>query len=576
MCLPLSCLVLFISFLSFCIPLVWILPFLPFPYHFLSSPLLSSPLDLQLLTLCFCLLAFLGSGTTSNLTKAVDFDFAQVNIQLANGALRKEFHAQAFPKPHVLQRPIKSQGLGLNVIMIMFDSTSKAQFQRKMPKTRHFLENGLSTVFFEGEGIVGDGTTAQLTAMLTGTPEEDQPEARRGRPGAKPVDEWEWIFSEYSNHGYATLFSEDDPRLASFNLRLEGFQAPPTDHYARPFWLALENHKRSSQSAKFCVGAQKIHQLSFRYLTSFLESYGTRPKFALAVLSDLTHGDENALSYADEDVLELLKRLEQTSHLNNSMVVIFGDHGYRFGKFREVLQGKLEERLPYLSITVPDWFSKKNSEFFKNLHHNAKVLTSPFDVHATLKHVISFPEYPKGIKTGQSLFTRIEPANRTCANAGIAPHWCPCMEWEQVGLDEPVVQNTGQAVVHFLNNLIASSGAEKDLCYNLTLKRINSAVKQMPRDEVQTFQKTRPVGHCDSCVAIFGTKSTDTSAKDTVYQIQFVVSPSDGLFEASVSLRGEGIFINPAEISRINAYGDQPHCVRDTNPQLLKYCYCRN
>ena len=140
----------------------------------------------------------------------------------------------------------------------------------------------------------------------------------------------------------------------------------------------------------------------------------------------------------------------------------------------------------------------------------------------------------------------------------------------------PWCKNTGQAVVHFLNNLIASSGAEKDLCYNLTLKRINSAVKQMPRDEVQTFQKTRPVGHCDSCVAIFGTKSTDTSAKDTVYQIQFVVSPSDGLFEASVSLRGEGIFINPAEISRINAYGDQPHCVRDTNPHLLKYCYCRN
>ena len=461
-------------------------------------------------------------------------------------------------------------------MMIMFDSTSEAQFRRKMPKTRHFLEKELKTVFFEGEGIVGDGTTAQLSAMLTGIAEENQPEARRGRPGAESVDKWRWIFSEYSRHGYATLFSEDDPSIAAFNLRLEGFQERPTDHYARPFWIALEKHKRVGQNQRFCAKAQKIHQLTFLYLSSFQESYSGRPKFSLVIFSDLTHGDENALSYADEDFLEFITLLRNDSHLNNSIVVIFGDHGYRFGKYRKLIQGKLEERLPFLSITVPTWFPEKFSEFFRNLQHNSKVLTSPFDVYAMLKHVISYPENPAGVNTGQSLFTNISTRNRTCALAGIEPHWCPCMDWEPVSTNEPAVQNIGHAVVHYMNRLVTLGGGSKALCHNLTLKQINHAAKQMAKMEVRKFRKTRKSQRCDSCVAIFGPESSDSSVSKTVYQIQFVVSPSGGLFEASVRLRDEGILINPGEISRIDPYGDTSHCIRESHAHLLKYCYCKD
>ena len=33
--------------------------------------------------------------------------------------------------------------------------------------------------------------------------------------------------------------------------------------------------------------------------------------------------------------------------------------------------------------------------------------------------------------------------------------------------------------------------------------------------------------------------------------------------------------LNDKEISRINKYGDQPHCVRKTWPYHMPYCYCR-
>ena len=38
-----------------------------------------------------------------------------------------------------------------------------------------------------GHTIVGDGTAAQLAAMLTGVSERDNPEARRGFPGMKSL-----------------------------------------------------------------------------------------------------------------------------------------------------------------------------------------------------------------------------------------------------------------------------------------------------------------------------------------------------------------------------------------------------
>ena len=92
---------------------------------------------------------------------------------------------------------------------------------------------------FSGETIVGDGTTAQLAAILTGIAESKQPEARRDMgSAARPVDNWRWIFRDYKQKGYATMFSEDSPQHAVFNYRLTGFSDPPTDHYSRPFWMA--------------------------------------------------------------------------------------------------------------------------------------------------------------------------------------------------------------------------------------------------------------------------------------------------------------------------------------------------
>ena len=78
---------------------------------------------------------------------------------------------------------------------------------------------------------------------------------------------------------------------------------------------------------------------------------------------------------------------------------------------------------------------------------------------------------------------------------------------------------------------------------------------------------------CDNCEAVLGEKSENTLAKDTLYQIQLITSPNEGFYEASVRMK-KGVPSLVGDISRIDAYKDQPYCIEASFPLLAKYCYC--
>ena len=415
---------------------------------------------------------------------------------------------------------------------------------------------------------MGDGTTAQLCAMLTGIAEKAQPEARRSEPSSDSVDKWRWIFKDFKKKGYVTLFSEDSPKLASFNYRLHGFKEPPTDHYARPFWLQAD-----TILDHFCIGGRAAHNISLEYVLSFFRAYKDKPKFSLVTHADISHDDQNTIGYVDDDFKSNLQVLEKENFLNNTLLIIFGDHGARFSDLRKTIQGKLEERLPFMSITLPEWFIEKYPDLHSNLVHNSKVLTTPFDVYATLRHLLSYPSYPSGITTGQSLFNKIDEDSRTCENAGVEEHWCPCLNLEDISTDEPLIKKLADFVVTHMNSLIFQKYQLGKLCRKLVLKEINSAFRDMPSEKMQLFAESRRDSDCDSCGLLFGDKSTNTLVDDTLYQLQFVTSPNEGFYEASIKLK-KGVPSLAGDISRIDAYKDQPYCIAEKFPLLRKYCYC--
>jgi len=237
---------------------------------------------------------------------------------------------------------------------------------------------------------------------------------------------------------------------------------------------------------------------------------------------------------------------------------LFGDHGIRFGEFRQTLQGKMEERLPAMYIKLPDWFSLSYPKETANIKKNQNRLTTPFSIYGTLKHVIQLPEVPVLKPSQRSLFSEISP-NRTCEEALIDDHWCSCKQKIPAQIDQIVIYGTS-LLVREINSKIKTHGDGK--CAEFELSRVLFAEAMSFKKEMLSFYKTIDK---DGRKPEFGAHEEITE-----YQVQFEVKPGGGIFEGDFTVRESEIFIG-TQFSRLNAYG---HLRCDPKPLVREFCYC--
>lgn len=487
----------------------------------------------------------------------------------------EQFFVQIYPKPEVFQRIsevppfLQINVIPLNILIYGLDSLSHLSFQRKLPLTYSYLKDSLDAVIMNGYNIVGDATTAAIIPLLTGKTETELPEVRKNQLASGFVDDYPLIWNKYRSKGYATLFAEDSPSLAVFNLRFNGFYTAPTDHYMRPFWQAVSESVLHERSLNFCLGSKPKHQFTLDYVKEFFEKYNNVSKFAFAFHGELSHNDNNPVQYLDKDLHRFLWQMKQQNFLNNTLLIIMSDHGARYSNVRNTVQGKLEERLPFMSFVFPAWFKNKYPYFTNNLKGNREKLVTPFDVHETLLDLLDTSRMYEPVDTstrGISLLQSV-PLNRTCRSAGIAMHWCSCLTRFDVNPSTPLVQMSLHKILSYIRTLLLPV---RHLCAGLSLKKIIYAYLVTPNEKVLKFTNSKDA---DNRVANF----SQQMLLDTVhYQLTFETYPNGGLYEASVQvdIRKETFKVFP-EISRLNKYGEQPSCIKESYPDLRKYCYCK-
>ncbi|KAK8729293.1 hypothetical protein OTU49_008748, partial [Cherax quadricarinatus] len=241
----------------------------------------------------------------------------------------------------------------------------------------------------------------------------------------------------------------------------------------------------------------------------------------------------------------------------------------RFTTIRGTQQGKQEERLPFMALVLPKVLKDTYPSAADNVRMNVHRLTTPFDLYPTMQDVLHFSGARLGQVTerGISLFSQI-PTSRTCVDAFIEPHWCACLSWERVGVEEQRVQRAAHALVHYINTYTAPQRA---LCHELTIQKITWAGKLLPTKGLLTYKKNADV---DGFVPDL---TDETEVSEVVYQVHLHTSPGHAHFEASLSynIRLDTFSVKMEDVSRTNKYGDQPHCVRNSHPHLRKFCYCR-
>jgi len=465
------------------------------------------------------------------------------------------------------ERPLPSDAMGMNILMFGFDSTSRMTWMRNLPKSHEYFVQELGGMVLEGYNIVGDGTPQALLPILTGKAEPELPEARRGHYSAAPVDGHPWIWKDLSKAGYVTQWGEDSSGVGTFTYRMLGFNEQPVDHYMRPFYMKAE--PKYPINKPFCLGSLPRHQNMLNYMYDFAEMYKDKPKFSFVFHAEFTHDGFSQVRLVDNDLLNLMKDLEHNNHLNNTILIMMADHGARFHEVRQTVQGKYEERMPYFGFRFPPWFASKYPEAVKNFKWNTKQLTTPFDIHETLQDVLHYKgsQLPRPGQRGISLFSKI-PSSRTCSDAGIETHWCACLDWHPVSSQNQLMVKATAKLVDTINSLTAEY---RQQCQLLELANITSASQFTPNDHLLHFKKS------SDSDGRYADLSDNMPASETFYQVTIRTSPSGAIYEGTIkhNTKTNSFLVNDKEISRINKYGSQPHCVQHNHPHLRPYCYCK-
>ena len=360
--------------------------------------------------------------------------------------------------------------------------------------------------------------------------------------------------------------------VGTFQMRLKGFRDPPVDHYGRPLYLFAESRHTSKP---LCFGSVTRLQSMFDWMRDFFDMYSSQPKFSFLFHSHYSHNSNNRLPYADDELLQFLQTMNERGYLDNTMLIVMADHGARSSSLRKTYQGKLEERLPFMSIRLPPKFQKQYPELLHNLRLNSHRLTTPFDVHETFQHLFDFHSvnsYQSKSNRSYSLF-QLVPETRTCAQADVEQHWCACLNWQDISVNEIIIQQLGKATIQFLNKFMSDV---RDECAPLTLFHLNKASQLQANDRLLKFVDS--IGR-DGRIPRFNNASVQSDTNQTrYYQIQFETVPGHGQFELTAEYYpAKDVFdIRKQRLSRINKYGEASACIAYKRPEFRELCYCSN
>ena len=244
--------------------------------------------------------------------------------------------------------------------------------------------------------------------------------------------------------------------------------------------------------------------------------------------------------------------------------------------------GYLEERLPFLSITLPKKFRRLQPSVMKNLRANKRRLATPFDLHSSLLDILNFSgrmQFPlrtnssslkKNMARGLSLFKEL-PLHRTCTDAGIPDQYCTCYRTTPLDLGEPLVSHLANELIKHVNVQLHSQAP--GMCAHLSLSEVRYAVEVHKHLSFSNSSES----------TILNSTLRKTLEMQRHFRLQLVTSPNKAILEGTLSLDATTISLKAAgdatsslkvsgDISRLNMYGQQSRCVDDVH--LKKYCYC--
>jgi len=141
----------------------------------------------------------------------------------------------------------------------------------------------------------------------------------------------------------------------------------------------------------------------------------------------------------DASLARHLLLLRASGRADDTAVLLLSDHGIHYGKYYDgAADGKREHANPLLYFLWPRKLLREKPKLEAALSANRRRLLSPFDLHATLLHVLSYPTPPvlpdwsgAQMRLRPRSLLALVPAERSCEDAGVPEDVCPCIVGEE-------------------------------------------------------------------------------------------------------------------------------------------------
>lgn len=439
-----------------------------------------------------------------------------------------------------------------SVVLMGIDTMSQLNLRRTMQKTYTFLEKN-DWVNLRGYNKIDDNTFPNLMAILSGMNLSQIHTICN--PEKNYLDTCDIIWNRFKEFKFATAYAEDESQLNTFNFLMKGFNNTPTDLYFRPYFLAAETLTVVTQYlSSYCTGPETSGERVLSLIKDFLNVFQNKSKFGLFWMNTFSHNNINAASGMDDVFEKFFTNLMNTKAAENTIMVFFSDHGFRFGKIRYTYSGWLEERLPFIYLWIPKAFRNKYPVSYNNLLENSNKLTTPYDLYMTLQDIIQIANKTYKIQPSlacpkcKSLFEQVDN-ERSCNDAAISQHHCTCMGHFYIDPNSQLVKKATYFALDKLRSTINSFAEGPSKCSIYDLKHIISS------GITETFYN-----------------KNHESFKYLL--IVFETFPK-AVFEATVSISSQNnipLFTLQGIISRVDRYGNTSACVN--NSILRKYCHC--
>ena len=309
-----------------------------------------------------------------------------------------------------------------NVIVMFFDTISRAHFFRKFPKTISFLNNftRYETNFKKKKFTIFQFFKYNSVYYYT------HPNIRAVYYGGRSNSKGTYFANYFKNQGYilgrATTFCEKMSIILSysrsnFKWDHEGISIPCIKGIYHGLFLS-----KLTSLIKKCLFGKLVFEYALEYLESFFKAYFRYNKMFLLESGEGHEPTGQIVGYLDDIVYKFLSKLYSNNFLSNTTIILFSDHGQHLNgplyifKLKDYLY---ERTLPVLFLIVPNIPELYEESLYEKIKSNEQVFITPYDIYHTLIHIalgLNITKINTNLlgKYGESLLAPINYTLRYC------------------------------------------------------------------------------------------------------------------------------------------------------------------